>query len=187
MKFIPTKLSGPFLIEYQNFVDNRGQLARFWDEEEFTSAGINVQWQQQLISVAKAANTMRGLHAQRQPFSEAKLISPLSGRMFWVFIDLRQGSDTFAKWEGVEVSPDQGRALYVPEGFAHGCLSLENGTSLVILTNNKYSFDHGIAIHWNDPDIGIEWPVVDGFPLVISDAHDQAPAFYELGANFTGL
>ena len=81
MKFIPTKLSGPFLIEYQNFVDNRGQLARFWDEEEFTSAGINVQWQQQLISVAKAANTMRGLHAQRQPFSEAKLISPLSGRM----------------------------------------------------------------------------------------------------------
>ena len=173
----PRPLAGLWeVISPPAYGDERGSLVRTFDAEVFREAGIEVSWVQQSISFTRARGVLRGLHLQLPPYWEAKLISVLSGRMFWAAVDIREGSPTFGRWDSVTLSPEGVSGLFAARGFAHGCLSLSSECQLVIDADNYYSREHGRGIRWNDPQLGIEWPL-DGRAPVLSDEHRKYPSF----------
>lgn len=120
--------------------------------------------------------TLRGLHAQKAPYTECKVIASLTGLMYWVVVDLRSNSATFGRWHGFELSPDGTNVLRVPAGFGHGCLSLTDDVNLMIMADQEYAAGHGVGIRWNDPEIGVEWPLPpDNF--LISTEHAAFQSF----------
>lgn len=171
MKTESLGIPGPLRIFPPAFADHRGWLVRGFDAALFANAGLPTAWVQQVISHTETRHTLRGLHAQRAPFTEAKLILPVSGRMWWVVVDFRADSPTRLQWRGVELDAAERAALYVPRGFGHGCVSLTDQVTLAILADNAYSPEHGIGIAWNDPDLAIDWPLPDEARLVQSTEH----------------
>jgi dTDP-4-dehydrorhamnose 3,5-epimerase len=132
-------------------------------------------------SATDRAGVLRGLHAQNCPHSEGKIIVSLTGRMFWVVVDLRGGSRSFGHWQGFELAPDNSdgaSALQVPAGFAHGCLSLTDGVSLAIFADHDFAPSQAVGIAWNDPDLAIDWPLSSGVPS-LSDEHAAFSSFAE--------
>lgn len=186
LRLVPRPLAGAFEISVGSFRDDRGSLARIFDAQAFAAAGIAVNWVQHVVHETRHRNTMRGLHLQTPPATEAKLLAALRGRMFWAFVDLRRGSPTFGRWDSVEIDAEAGRGLYVPRGFAHGCLSLSDGVTLSILSDQPYQPEHGAGIRWNDPEIGIAWPSL-GEPPRISAEHAGYPGFRDFVARCGGL
>ncbi|MHA2282078.1 MAG: dTDP-4-dehydrorhamnose 3,5-epimerase family protein [Promethearchaeota archaeon] len=177
MNLAKKSIDGVYEITTQPaYVDRRGSLVRIFDAKLFKKQGIKVAWQQQSISYTRSKNILRGLHLQRPPFSESKLITVLNGKMYWVTVDIRKESPTFGKWEAVTLSPEGISGLLVLRGFAHGCLSLTDECLLIINADNNYSTDYGMGIAWNDPDLNIYWPLGDDDPY-ISDAHRAFPSF----------
>lgn len=186
MELESRRLTGLYNVILAPYRDHRGFLTRAYDADLFQCAGVRMNWVQHLISYTERRNTLRGLHAQMSPFSEAKLITPLSGEMFWVVVDLRLDSPTFGQWEGDRLTPEEGRGLLVSRGFGHGCLSMTDGVMLSIVADNRYSLDHGVGIRWDDPDLAIEWPRIDGH-LTLSDAHVINPDFHHFRKTVGGL
>ena len=168
------------------FDDNRGGLDKFFDPAIARTIGRDVVWRQALRSRTARPNTLRGLHAQRPPHSEAKLIVPLAGRMFWVCVDLRRDSPHFARWQGRTLDAAEPRGLFVERGFAHGCLSLTADVALLILADNDFVHEAGIGIAWNDRDLGIDWPQLGG-PPALSDDHAGYAEFAEFRRRYGGL
>ncbi len=158
MRFTPTPLAGAFLVELDRLTDERGFFARSFCVREFEAAGLNPAVVQCNVSRNNQVGTLRGMHFQIPPFAEAKLVRVTKGAIYDVIIDLRPPSQTFTKWFGVELNEDNHTALYVPEGFAHGFLTLSENTEIFYQMSNFYSPEHARGFRYNDLSFGIVWP-----------------------------
>lgn len=179
MIFQETKLKGAFIIEMQRLADERGFFARSWCQKEFGDHGLNSRLVQCSISFNDKKGTLRGMHFQTAPYEEAKLVRCTRGAIYDVIIDLRSGSQTFKKHLGVLLDAENRKMLYVPEGFAHGFLTLEDNTEVFYQMSESYAPEYGRGFRWNDPIFGIEWP---SEVKVISDRDRTYPDFaFEMG------
>ena len=158
MIFTETKLAGSFLVELEQIEDERGFFARSWCAEEFKKRGLNPNLVQCNISHNKLAGTFRGMHYQAEPHPEAKLVRCTRGKIFDVIVDIRPSSTTFKQWVGVELSAENRRALYIPEGMAHGFLTLIENTEVMYQMSEYYHPECSRGIRWNDPAFEIRWP-----------------------------
>lgn len=154
-------IAGPLLLEPAVYSDNRGIFFESFNQQRFEAeTGFSGAFVQDNHSVS-ARGVLRGLHYQREPRAQGKLVRVVAGAVFDVAVDIRTGSSTFGKWLGVVLSNDNRRQLWIPPGFAHGFLALTEGVELLYKVTDYYSPEDEGCIMWNDPAIGIEWPCVD--------------------------
>ena len=172
MIFHKTTLPGAFVIEAKKLPDDRGFFARSWCVNEFKAQGLNSRLVQCNISYNKKKLTLRGMHYQISPFAEAKVVRCTRGAIYDVIIDIRRTSATRTQWIGVELNDRNRNMLYVPEGFAHGFLTLENDTEVFYQMSEFYSPDHARTIRWNDPLFNVNWP---SRPRVMSTKDEEVP------------
>jgi dTDP-4-dehydrorhamnose 3,5-epimerase len=158
MKFLPTRIAGCYVIELDKRVDDRGYFARTWCEQEFAAQGLSTRIVQVNFGVSTKAGTLRGMHYQRAPHAEVKVIRCPRGAIFDVAVDLRPDSPSFRQWHGVELSHETGRMLYIPEGCAHGYLTLTDDAEMFYFTSHGYAAGSATGVRYNDPAFGIEWP-----------------------------
>ena len=170
MNFEPLPLAGAFLIRPERRVDERGYFARTFCRETFLAHGLADCALQCSVSFNTRRGTLRGLHFQRAPHQETKLVRCVRGAIFDVIVDLRPGSDTYRRWCAEILSADNGHALYVPPGFAHGFVTLDDFTEVDYRMAEPYVPGAAAGIIWNDPDVGIAWPLE---PCVIA-ARDRS-------------
>ena len=161
MKFLPTPLAGAFVVELEPSRDERGDFARTFCEQEFGARGLATRWPQMNRSVNRRKGTLRGLHFQAAPHAEAKLVRCVRGALFDVIVDLRPDSPTRHRWFGAELDAASGRALYVPEGFAHGFQTLTDDCEVLYLMSRPFEPDAARGVRWNDPVLAIAWPLAD--------------------------
>jgi dTDP-4-dehydrorhamnose 3,5-epimerase len=162
MIFRETALPGVWVIDLEPSADERGFFARTWCAREFEARGLTAALAQCSVSWNRARGTVRGLHYQAAPHEEAKLVRCTRGAMFDVAVDLRPGSPTRGEWFGVRLDPESGRALYVPEGCAHGFQTLVDETDVAYMISTRYAPDSSAGVRWDDPVLSIDWPDVDG-------------------------
>jgi len=165
MKFIKTKFKDAFIIEIDKINDSRGFFSRSWDTNIFKENNLNEKIVQCNISFNKKKGTLRGMHFQKFPHNEVKLIRCTKGKIFDVIIDLREKSKTYKKWNSVELSENNYKMLYVPEGFAHGFQTLEENTEVFYQMSEFYEPESSTGIRWDDNIFKINWPIV---PPIIS-------------------
>jgi dTDP-4-dehydrorhamnose 3,5-epimerase len=170
MIFEETSLAGAFVIHPERREDPRGFFARTWCANEFRDHGLETRLAQANMSFNPAPGTLRGMHFQRAPHAETKLVRCTRGSLYDVIIDLRPESPSFKQWIGVELTADNGRALYVPEGFAHGYQTLAPATEVHYLVTEFYTPASEGGVRWNDPAFGIEWPEVENRLISEKDA-----------------
>ena len=159
MKFIETNLKGAYIVELKKLEDERGFFARSWCQREGEVFGLNPHWVQCNVSFNKEKGTLRGMHFQGVPFEEVKLVRCSRGAIYDVIIDLRRESSTFAQWTGAELTAENHRMIYVPKGFAHGFLTLQDHSEVFYQMSEFYAPAHASGVRWNDPVFGIEWPI----------------------------
>jgi len=159
MIFKETKLKGAYIIELEKREDDRGFFARAWCIKEFEEHGLTTNLVQANIAFNKSAGTLRGLHYQDPPYGEIKLVRCTRGSLYDVMVDLRPGSSTYRQWIGVELTSDNHRMVYVPEGFAHGYLTLQDNTEVFYQVSQFYFPDFERGLRYDDPEIGIDWPI----------------------------
>lgn len=174
MIFNATRLAGVFDIELELYQDERGFFARSWCRKEFEQHSLNPRLVQCNVSFNHKRGTLRGLHLQSEPHAEAKLVRCTRGAIFDVAVDLRPGSQTYLKWVGATLSADNRRALYIPEGCAHGFLTFEDETEIFYQMSAFYEPSASRGFRWNDPAFAIEWP---GEVKVISERDATYPDF----------
>jgi dTDP-4-dehydrorhamnose 3,5-epimerase len=174
MIFTGTNIDGVWVIDAERLEDERGFFARTWDADEFTEQGLNPELTQCSISYNLARGTLRGMHYQAAPHEETKLVRCTAGAIFDVALDLRPGSPTFKAWFGVELSAQNRRALYVPEGCAHGFLTLEDDSEVHYQISQAYMPDAARGVRWDDPAFAISWP---GEVVVINERDRSYPDF----------
>ncbi|BAU48080.1 dTDP-4-dehydrorhamnose 3,5-epimerase [Sulfurifustis variabilis] len=161
MRFIETSLPGAWVIEPEPHYDERGFFARTWCEREFREHGIAMAVRQCNLSGNRARGILRGLHYQASPHAEAKVVSCLRGAIHDVIVDLRPDSPSFKRHAAVELSPGNGRMLYVPPGMAHGYQTLTDDALVHYLMSEHYVAEAQRGVRWDDPAFGIEWPAVE--------------------------
>lgn len=164
--FKETKLSGVYVIEIERRSDERGFFARTFCEREFAAQNLPTRFPQCNLSRNLRAATLRGMHYQAPPYGESKLVRCVTGGIYDVIVDLRASSPTRLSWMGVELTAENGRALFIPEGFAHGFLTLSDDTDVFYHMGEFFQADAARGIRWNDPRFGITWPHA---PAVISE------------------
>jgi dTDP-4-dehydrorhamnose 3,5-epimerase len=158
------------LVTPKRFGDDRGWFMETFSKARFEAAGIAFSPVQENQSFSRTTGTVRGLHFQRAPFVQAKLVRVLKGRIFDVAVDIRPGSSTFGHWVGAELSAEGGDALFIPGGFAHGFCTLVPDCEIAYLVDNPYAPECDGAVLWNDPAIGVAWPEVAGASLSDKDS-----------------
>jgi dTDP-4-dehydrorhamnose 3,5-epimerase len=158
MTFHQTKLHKTFEIRMEPHEDERGFFARAWCRQEFLEQGLNAELAQCSVSFNKRKGTLRGLHYQARPFEEAKLVRCTRGAIYDVVVDLRTGSPTFGNWIAANLTADNRHMMYVPEGCAHGFLTLEDATEVFYQISQVYSPESARGVRWDDPAFGIAWP-----------------------------
>ena len=159
MVFEQSTVHGAWLVGPTPHVDGRGRFMRAWCLDEFRDHGIDFQPVQANMAFSSALGTVRGLHYQVSPALEAKLVRCTRGSVFDVLVDLRPDSETYRTWFGAMLTADNGRMMYVPEGCAHGCQSTEEDTEIFYLTSTAYSPNQARGLRYDDPAIGIRWPL----------------------------
>ena len=159
MRFLPAQLSGVWVIELERREDDRGFFARTLCEKEFAEHGLNVRWPQANLTRTLRRGMIRGLHWQAEPKPEIKLIRCSAGAIWDVVVDVRINSPTFGQWEAFDLTADGARQLYVPAGFAHGFQCLKDGSEVSYLMSDFYQPDLARGVRWDDPTLGIPWPV----------------------------
>ena len=157
MQVIACDIEGPLIMEPKVFGDDRGFFMESWNKAAFAEAGLDIEFVQDNHS-RSSKGVLRGMHFQN-PGPQGKLLRVVTGAVFDVAVDLRRSSPTFGKWVGVELSAANKRLLWVPEGFAHGFLTLEDGTDFLYKCTAPYAPQNEHSLAWDDPDIGIEWPL----------------------------
>jgi len=173
--FIKTSIDGVMIIEPTAFGDSRGYFMETYQREDFIKGGITVEFVQDNQSMS-TKGVLRGLHFQKQ-FPQSKLVRCIRGEVFDVAVDLREGSPTYGKWEGVLLSAENKRQFFIPKGFAHGFLVLSDEAEFVYKVDDFYHPNDEGGLMWNDPDIGVEWPIPEGFEIKLSDKDKLHPAF----------
>lgn len=178
MKFHRTTLADAMVIEVEPRGDARGSFARVFCEQEFAAHGLETRFVQANHSHAVRAGTLRGLHFQRAPHREVKLFRVVKGAVHDVIIDLRRESPTYGRWEGFELSADNGRILYVPGGFAHGYQMLEDDCEATYMVSAAYAPQAEGGVRYDDPAFGITWPL----PISVISEKDAAWPDVDLAA-----
>ena len=175
MIFTETHLKDAYIIDLKKIEDDRGFFARAYCQKEFAEHGIELDWAQANLANSKKRGTLRGLHYQKAPYAEAKLMRCIRGAIYDVIVDLRPDSPSYMQWLGVELTADNRRALFIPEGFAHGYLVLEDDSDTFYPTSQFYTPGAEAGVRWNDPAFGIEWPFTDG--LIITEKDQSWPDY----------
>jgi len=165
MRFAETDIAGVVVIDVEAREDERGAFVRLHCPEEFAGAGHPFAPVQTSLSRNPHKGTLRGMHYQRSPYAETKLVRVVRGRMFDVALDLREGSPTYRRWTAVELSAETARAFLIPEGVAHGFLTLEADTDVLYQISPAFQPGHEVGVRWDDPAFGIAWPAA---PALIS-------------------
>ncbi len=174
MNFTAAQIAGAWLIDIQRLGDERGFFARTWCERELTARGLDPAIAQESISWNLRKGTTRGLHFQRPPHDEVKIVRCTRGAIFDVIVDLRPDSPTFRRWQGVELNADNRRAFYVPKGCAHGFQTLVDETEVAYLISAFYAPESSTGYRYNDPAFGVSWPLS---AAIISDNDLRWPDF----------
>jgi dTDP-4-dehydrorhamnose 3,5-epimerase len=173
----------PIVIRPRRIGDERGWFCETYNECKLAGHGITDRFCQDNQSLSRAAGTLRGLHFQRPPFAQAKLVRCLAGRIFDVAVDIRRSSPTFGRWIGTILSADEGNQLYVPVGYAHAFLTLEEECMVAYKVSSFYSAECDGGLRWNDPDVAIDWPL-DRVEPQLSQKDAALPFLSQLQADF---
>ncbi len=174
MIFTETPLKSAYIIELEQIEDERGFFARSWCAREFAELGLNPNLVQCNVSFNKKKGTLRGMHYQASPHEEAKMVRCTKGSLYDVIVDLRKDSPTFKQWFSVDLTAENRKQLYIPEGFAHGFLTLEDGTEIFYHMTEFYHPESAKRIRWNDSAFQIKWPISD---WIISEQDRGYPDF----------
>jgi dTDP-4-dehydrorhamnose 3,5-epimerase len=161
MIFRKVKIEGPRIIEPEHKTDPRGYFSRIFGKDELAQAGIDFSMVQANISFTKNRGMLRGLHFQKEPKWESKIVQCLRGKIYNAAVDLRKDSPTFGEWFSEELSEESGKMLYTPKGFANGFQALTDNVELLYFMSEYYSPEHATGIRWNDPKLNIPWPVAN--------------------------
>ena len=172
----------PLIISPKRFADARGWFSETWNAAALARLGLPTDFCQDNQSYSKSKGTLRGLHFQAPPYAQAKLVRCLQGRIFDVAVDIRRASPTFGQWVAAELSAENGKQLFVPAGYAHAFLTLEDDCMVAYKVDAYYSAEADGGLAWNDPAIGINWPI-EG-PPVLSDKDSRLPGLAELTVEF---
>jgi len=175
MRFDATPLEGAYVIELEPHGDDRGHFARTYCQAEFSQHGLAATVMQANTAFSKHKGTLRGMHYQVAPHAEAKLVRCIRGALFDVMVDLRPDSVTYCQWFGLELTPDGGRMLYVPEGFAHGYQTLMDDTEVIYQVSASYAPQAERGVRWDEARFGIQWPITDA--VILSDKDRAWPDF----------
>lgn len=181
MQIEPTALANVLILTPRRFGDARGWFCETWNAARMEAAGLNMQWVQDNHSFSAAKGTLRGLHFQSPPRAQDKLVRCSRGAILDVVVDIRQGSPTFMRWLGVELSAENGRQLLAPKGFLHGFLTLTDDTEVQYKCSDLYSPEHDGAVRWDDPAIGIDWGAM---APVLSEKDAAAPSLAQVDNPF---
>ena len=176
MQVTKTALEGVLILEPKVFGDARGWFMETWSARKFEAAGLNFNFVQDNQSYSAHRGTLRGLHYQTAPFAQAKLVRCTRGKLLDVAVDIREGSETFAKWVAVELTAENKKQLMIPRGFAHGFLTLTDDVEIQYKADNFYSPNCDGNIIWNDAEIKIDWPFE---PTILADKDAKAPTLRE--------
>ncbi len=173
--FIKTDIDGVIIVEPTAYGDSRGYFMETYQREDFVKGGIDVEFVQDNQSMS-TKGVLRGLHFQKQ-FPQSKLVRCIKGEVFDVAVDLRPGSPTYGKWEGVLLTEENKRQFFIPKNFAHGFLVLSDVAEFVYKVDDFYHPNDEGGLMWNDPDIGVEWPIPNGLEIKLSDKDKLHPPF----------
>lgn len=174
MYFKETELPGAFIIELDKITDNRGFFARTWCREEFEKHGLNPNLAQCNLSFNEKRGTLRGMHFQTPPYQEAKLVSCIKGSIYDVIIDLRPEFPTYKNHFSIKLTADNRNCLYIPEGFAHGFMTLEDSTEVFYQISEFFKPDYAHGCRWNDSAFNINWPLSNP---IMSERDKNCPDF----------
>jgi len=174
IKVRPLGLEGVFEIIPEKFGDERGYFSETYNRAKLAERGIDIEFVQDNQSYSARKGVLRGLHYQLPPRSQDKLVRVLRGRIFDVAVDIRPTSPTFGRWVGLELSDEKWNQIWVPRGFAHGFVTLEEHTIVAYKVSDYYSPEHDRGIRYDDPEIGIEWPI-EGIEVQLSQKDKEAP------------
>ena len=181
MKIIETEIPGVLVIEPDVFGDHRGWFCETWNRQKLHNAGIDADFVQDNQSYTKARGTLRGLHFQQNPMSQAKLVRVVRGAVLDVAVDLRKGSPTYLKHVIAELSAENKRQFFIPKGFAHGFLTLTDDVEFVYKVDAPYAPDCDRSVRFDDPEIGVDWPCEEP---ILSDKDKKAPLLRDSDCNF---
>ena len=187
MNVIETKIDGLLILEPRVFGDDRGWFMESFNQRAFEQIlkerNLDVpQFVQDNHSFSQK-NTLRGLHFQKAPYAQGKLVRVVQGKAWDVAVDIRTESKTYGQWVGVELSGENSKQFWIPEGFAHGFVALEDNTQFLYKTTNYYNKDSEGAIIWNDPTLDIDWSIDDLDKILVSDKDQKARSFLELSCS----
>ncbi len=181
MKVLPTRLSGVMVIEPRCHTDERGWFVESWDRRRFAAAGLDTDFVQDNHSLSRRG-VVRGLHYQAPPRAQAKLVRCTAGRIWDVVVDIRHGSPTYGQWDAVELDAASQRMVWVPVGFAHGFAVLSEQAEVQYKCSDHYAPEAAVGIRWDDPALGIPWPVREP---VLSEQDRRHPPLAALPRHFT--
>lgn len=172
------KGSDLLVVRPRRFLDGRGYFMETWSKAAFSEIGIAADFIQDNQSLSTARGTLRGLHFQRAPFEQAKLVHVLKGGIYDVAVDIRPNSRNFGRWYGVTLSADEGEQLFVPRGFAHGFATLSSETVVSYKVDAPYSRENEAGIRWDDPQLNVRWPLIYN-EIILSEKDRLLPLFSE--------
>lgn len=176
-----TKLDGVCIIEPRVFGDNRGWFTETYSKRDLESNGISVDFVQDNMSYSAKKGVIRGLHFQKEPMCQAKLVSCLKGKILDVAVDLRRASPTYKQWISVELSEENKKQIFIPHGFAHGFVTLTDDVIIAYKCDNFYAPDHEGGIRFDDPDIGVDWGIDDP---ILSEKDRNSPYLKDIELDF---
>lgn len=183
MQVEQTRLAGVVILTPKRHGDIRGFFSESWNRQRLAEHGIDADFVQDNHSLSAKANTVRGLHFQGPPHAQAKLVRCGRGSLFDVAVDIRKGSPTYGQWAGVELSFENGKQVFVPEGFLHGFVTREPETEIIYKCTDYYAPDCEGAVRFDDPQIGIDWGI-DAGEAVLSEKDAEAPLFEDFDSPF---
>jgi dTDP-4-dehydrorhamnose 3,5-epimerase len=184
MQIIKTPIEGLVEIEPRVFEDARGHFFESYNADAFAAAGIPDVFVQDNQSLSQRG-VLRGLHFQAPPFAQGKLVRVIKGSVWDVAVDIRKDSPTYGQYHGVHLSEENKKMFWIPPGFAHGFVTLEDGTIFAYKCTNVYNKESEGAVRWNDADLQIEWPIQDfASEVITSEKDDEAPSFADLQTPF---
>lgn len=181
MKIIETYVKDLLIIEPNVFFDNRGWFSEIYNERVLNESGISIKFIQDNHSYSSQKGVLRGLHFQNEPYAQTKLVRCTRGKIWDVAVDLRKSSPTYLKWFGLELTAENHKILLVPQGFAHGFVTLENDCEVQYKVDNVYDKSSDRSIKYNDPDLNIAWPIDK---VILSDKDINAPLLKDSDVNF---